>query len=74
MLQILFFHSQRQDQKKNKSELKRTRDAKDTVMNKLFEVFEKHQYYNIQDLVRLTSQPIVSSFTDIIIYHLGPRT
>jgi len=43
-------------------------------MNKLFEVFEKHQYYNIQDLVRLTSQPIVSSFTDIIIYHLGPRT
>ena len=29
-------------------------------MDKLFEIFEKHQYYNIQDLVRLTNQPIVS--------------
>ena len=31
------------------------------VMDKLFSVFEKHQYYNISDLVRLTNQPIVSN-------------
>ena len=30
-------------------------------MDKLFSVFEKHQYYNISDLVRLTNQPIVSN-------------
>ena len=31
------------------------------VMDKLFSVFEKHLYYNISDLVRLTNQPNVSS-------------
>lgn len=45
-------------QKKMKEEGKRIRQDKDQVMDKLFEIFEKHQYYNIQDLVRLTSQPI----------------
>lgn len=45
-------------QKKMKEDGKRIRLDKDQVMNKLFAGFEKHQYYNIQDLVRLTNQPI----------------
>lgn len=36
------------------------RDDKDVVMNKLFEAFEKHQYYNIKHLERITKQPVVS--------------
>ena len=44
-----------------KEEGKRMRMDKEVVMDKLFSVFEKHQYYNISDLVRLTNQPIVSS-------------
>ena len=39
---------------------KRIRDDKDVVTNRLYEIFEKHQYYNIQDLVKLTNQPVVS--------------
>lgn len=45
-------------QKEQKDKGKRIRQDKDEVMNKLFAVFEKHQYYNIQDLVRVTDQPI----------------
>ncbi|KAL4220343.1 General transcription factor IIF subunit 2 [Mactra antiquata] len=45
-------------QKKMKEEGKRIRMDKDEVQNKLFSIFEKHQYYNIVDLVRLTNQPI----------------
>ena len=36
------------------------RDDKDAVMDMLFAAFEKHQYYNIRDLVKITRQPIVS--------------
>ena len=28
-------------------------------MDMLFAAFEKHQYYNIKDLVKITRQPIV---------------
>lgn len=45
---------------KLKNEGKRLRDSKDVVMEKLFAAFEKHQYYNVKDLVRVTNQPIVS--------------
>ncbi|KAH3810558.1 hypothetical protein DPMN_138952 [Dreissena polymorpha] len=45
-------------EKKIKEGGKRIRDERDVVTNKLFEIFEKHQYYNIQDLVRLTNQPV----------------
>ena len=31
------------------------------IMDKLFSAFEKHHYYNISDLVRLSNQPIVST-------------
>jgi len=41
-----------------KSEGKKSREDKDKVMDMLFAAFEKHQYYNIKDLVRITRQPI----------------
>lgn len=47
-----------QHNKKLKEDGKRMRMDKEVVMDKLFSVFEKHQYYNISDLVRLTNQPI----------------
>ncbi len=37
---------------------KKSRDDKEAVMEKLFALFEKHQYYNIKDLVRATNQPV----------------
>lgn len=33
---------------------------KDQVMEVLLRAFEKHQYYNVKDLVTITKQPIVS--------------
>lgn len=41
-----------------KSEGKKSRDDREKVMDMLFAAFEKHQYYNIKDLVRITRQPI----------------
>jgi len=43
---------------KKKAEGKKARDDKDIVLNMLFNAFEKHQYYNIKDLVQITRQPI----------------
>ncbi|ESO82132.1 hypothetical protein LOTGIDRAFT_135195 [Lottia gigantea] len=47
-----------EENRKKKSENKRSRADKDKVMDMLFSAFEKHQYYNVQDLVRITNQPI----------------
>ncbi|XP_020298996.1 general transcription factor IIF subunit 2 [Pseudomyrmex gracilis] len=44
---------------KKKAEGKKMRDDKDAVLDMLFVAFEKHQYYNIRDLVKITRQPIV---------------
>jgi len=44
--------------KKMKAEGKKSRDDKDHVMELLFSLFEKHQYYNIKDLVKETRQPV----------------
>ncbi|XP_035722868.1 general transcription factor IIF subunit 2-like [Vespa mandarinia] len=44
---------------KKKAEGKKMRDNKDAVLDMLFAAFEKHQYYNIRDLVKITRQPIV---------------
>eukprot|EP00096_Caligus_rogercresseyi_P007587 TRINITY_DN2551_c0_g1_i1.p1 TRINITY_DN2551_c0_g1~~TRINITY_DN2551_c0_g1_i1.p1 ORF type:complete len:286 (+),score=137.90 TRINITY_DN2551_c0_g1_i1:31-858(+) len=44
--------------RRKKEEGKKSRDDKEKVMERLFELFEKHQYYNIKDLVRETRQPI----------------
>ncbi|CAG9863519.1 unnamed protein product [Phyllotreta striolata] len=43
---------------KKKAEGKKARDDKDAVLEMLFAAFEKHQYYNIKDLVKITKQPI----------------
>lgn len=47
---------------KKKAEGKKMRDDKGSVMDMLFAAFEKHQYYNIKDLVKITRQPIVRIF------------
>lgn len=44
--------------KRKKAEGKKARDDKEAVQNMLFNAFEKHQYYNIKDLVKITRQPI----------------
>lgn len=43
---------------RKKAEGKKSRDDRDAVMDMLFAAFEKHQYYNIKDLVKITKQPI----------------
>ncbi|XP_019871423.1 general transcription factor IIF subunit 2-like [Aethina tumida] len=43
---------------RKKAEGKKSREDKDAVMERLFAAFEKHQYYNIKDLVKLTNQPV----------------
>ena len=44
--------------RKVKEEGKKSRDDKEAVMEKLFALFEKHQYYNFRDLVKETRQPV----------------
>lgn len=46
---------------KDDNKPKKMRSDKEAVMNKLFEAFQKHQYYNIKDLERITKQPTVSN-------------
>lgn len=47
------------DLRKKKEEAKKTiREDKEIVQGRLFAAFEKQQYYNIKDLVRLTNQSI----------------
>ena len=55
-----FIFSQFDMEMKKKSEGKKARDDKDKVLEMLFNAFEKHQYYNIKDLQKITRQPIVS--------------
>lgn len=45
-------------EKKKKTDGKKSRTDKTAVMDMLFNAFEKHQYYNIKDLVTITNQPI----------------
>ncbi|KAI1301935.1 General transcription factor IIF subunit 2 [Halotydeus destructor] len=45
-------------EKKKKTEGKKARDDKDKVTEALFAAFEKHQYYSLKDLEKLTKQPI----------------
>ncbi|KAG8266700.1 General transcription factor IIF subunit 2 [Homalodisca vitripennis] len=47
-------------EERKKTEGKKARDDKDVVLEMLFAAFEKHQYYNIKDLVKKTRQPVVS--------------
>jgi len=43
---------------RKKTEGKKARGDKDQVMEMLFAAFEKHQYYNIKDLEKITKQPV----------------
>ena len=49
-----------QADKNRKEATKRARLEPEQVHELLFSAFEKHQYYNVKDLVRITQQPIVS--------------
>lgn len=44
---------------KKKEDGKRARADKQYVLDMLFSAFEKHQYYNLKDLVDITKQPVV---------------
>ncbi|XP_053161660.1 general transcription factor IIF subunit 2 isoform X2 [Hemicordylus capensis] len=46
-------------EKKKKEDGKRARAEKQQVLDMLFSAFEKHQYYNIKDLVDITKQPVI---------------
>ena len=59
---------QLQQAQKKKEETKRARDDKDKVMDMLFSAFEKHQYYNVRDLVKITKQPVVSPYVLLLWY------
>lgn len=49
-----------ESEQKRKAEGKKAREDKDKVQETLYAAFEKHQYYAIRDLERITKQPIVS--------------
>jgi ribose 1,5-bisphosphokinase PhnN len=50
-----------QEEMKRKEMGRRPREERDIVKERLFGAFEKHQYYNVKDLVTLTNQPVVST-------------
>ncbi|KAM9320924.1 general transcription factor IIF subunit 2 isoform 2-T2 [Gastrophryne carolinensis] len=45
-------------ERKKKDDGKRARGDKQQVLDMLFSAFEKHQYYNLKDLVEITKQPV----------------
>ena len=45
-------------EKAKKAEGKKMRDDKDKVQEIIFALFEKHQFYNIKDLIQETRQPV----------------
>ncbi|KAF4075305.1 hypothetical protein AMELA_G00233080 [Ameiurus melas] len=60
-------------EKKKKEEGKRARADRQQVLDMLFSAFEKHQYYNIKDLVDITKQPVIylkEILRDIGIYNV----
>ncbi|KAM6950822.1 general transcription factor IIF subunit 2 isoform 3-T3 [Lycodopsis pacificus] len=60
-------------ERKKKEEGKRARLDKQQVLDMLFSAFEKHQYYNIKDLVDITKQPVIylkEILRDIGIYNV----
>lgn len=56
---LFTFLLQLEYERKKKEEGKRARADKQQVLDMLFSAFEKHQYYNIKDLVDITKQPVV---------------
>jgi transcription initiation factor TFIIF subunit beta len=43
---------------RRKNDQKKSREDKDKVLDMLFTAFEKHQYYYLKDLEKITNQPI----------------
>ncbi|KAM9408803.1 general transcription factor IIF subunit 2 isoform 1-T1 [Pholidichthys leucotaenia] len=63
----------REYERKKKEEGKRARADKQQVLDMLFSAFEKHQYYNVKDLVDITKQPVIylkEILRDIGIYNV----
>ncbi|XP_061597197.1 general transcription factor IIF subunit 2-like isoform X2 [Cololabis saira] len=63
----------REYERKKKEEGKRARADKQQVLDMLFSAFEKHQFYNIKDLVDITQQPVIylkEILRDIGIYNV----
>ncbi|XP_037665768.1 general transcription factor IIF subunit 2-like [Choloepus didactylus] len=58
-------------EKKKKEDGKRVRIDKDQVLTVLFSAFEKHQYYNVKDLVDITGQPV--EYLKEILNEIGVR-
>nr|KAG5699075.1 hypothetical protein BaRGS_017758 [Batillaria attramentaria] len=56
--EIVLLQSVIEEKRQKKEQEKRSRLDKDKVMDMLFAAFEKHQYYNVKDLVGITKQPI----------------
>lgn len=50
------FHAERMEKK---DKVKKLRKEKEEVLDILFNAFQKHQFYNIKDLVKITQQPTV---------------
>ncbi|XP_034385209.1 general transcription factor IIF subunit 2-like isoform X2 [Cyclopterus lumpus] len=60
-------------ERKKKEDGKRARADKQQVLDMLFSAFEKHQFYNIKDLVDITKQPVIylkEILRDIGIYNV----
>ena len=54
------FYFQIKHEKKKKEEGKRAREDEDVVKALLFfNAFQRHQYYNSNDLISITKQPVV---------------
>ena len=53
------FCFQMKHEKKKKEEGKRAREDEDVVKALLFNAFERHQYYNLKDLISIAKQPVV---------------
>jgi len=64
---VAVFYFQIEYELRKKEEGKKIRGEKDKVMDMLFTAFEKFQYYNVKDLVKVTKQPIVSFRLSLII-------
>uniref|UniRef100_A0A8D1CEF1 General transcription factor IIF subunit 2 n=1 Tax=Sus scrofa TaxID=9823 RepID=A0A8D1CEF1_PIG len=56
-------------ERKKKEDGKRARADKQYVLDMLFSAFEKHQYYNLKDLVDITKQPV--SYLKEILKEIG---
>ncbi|EFO26064.2 hypothetical protein LOAG_02427 [Loa loa] len=69
-------HAEMQAREKQKKEgAKTVRADKDVVRQAIFHAFEKHQYYRLVDLQKLTSQPpgfVKEILTEIAVYNTMP--